>query len=101
MDSIDLFGRQKLSEESGGRRPYDPPEASPAYDLRRKRINFAHGVWAEVTTITNWPWGVLKLQKSALGGECDEVADLIEFFAMLAASVMRSPMGRIRYLMGH
>jgi hypothetical protein len=100
MESMDVFGQQKAYENCGGRHPYEPPEASAACDLVRKTINFTLGVWGDTPTVVGWPHGVLKIQKSALGGDHLGLADLIEVFAELAVAVLKSTMGRIRYLMG-
>jgi hypothetical protein len=63
-------------------------------------MNLTTGVWNDVEEIVEWPDGVAGILTCINKGDCANLIRRLEAFANFAGNTLKTPMGRVRYLLG-
>jgi hypothetical protein len=66
----------------------------------KKKMNLTTGVWNDVDEIVEWPDGVAGILSCINKGGCANLIQILEAFANFAENTLKTPMGRVRYLLG-
>ena len=63
-------------------------------------MNLTTGICNDIEEIVEWPDGVAGILLCINKGDCADLIRILEAFANFAENTLKTPMGRVRYLLG-